>query len=372
MSDKALKTSPLAQWHKSCNAQFTAFAGWEMPLQYTNAGILAEHHQTRKGASLFDVSHMFQMRLTGPDRHTNIDRLLPIAAEKLKLNRNKYCCLSNSEGGAIDDLVAGNDEQGWFIISNAARATEVKNHVQAHLQGNCNLDVITGHALLAIQGPLAAELISGIFPAIAELYFMDSRWCDYNGCEVRICRCGYTGEDGFEILVPANHAEQLAKQICASGVCRPAGLGARDTLRLEAGLCLYGQDLTSEWTLIESGLTFCMSPSRRKSGGFIGAQTILRKYVEGASRNLVGIKVDSKQALRAKIELTCDGQPAGVVTSGNHSPTLGYPIALALVATQYSEPGTQLTASQRGRDINATVVKLPFVAHNYHLLSKKK
>ena len=368
----ALKHSPLTDWHTACNARFTPFAGWQMPLQYTGAGILAEHHHTRKSASLFDVSHMSQIRLTGSDQHANVARLLPIATDKLKINRNKYCCLSNTAGGVIDDLVAGKDERSYYIVSNAARAAEVHNHCRAALQGDCKLEVIEDSALLAVQGPRAAEVVGSIFPAATELYFMDSAWLSYHDCMCRICRCGYTGEDGFEISVPNTHAVKLAEQLCVDGICQPAGLGARDSLRLEAGLSLYGQELTTESSLVEAGLGFSVSPSRRNTGGFIGAEVILRQIKEGVDRYLVGLVVQGKQALRAGIALSDNSKKAGVITSGTHSPTLGHPIALAMVAKQFNTPGTQLTATLRNREIPAKVTPLPFVAHNYHQRPRNK
>lgn len=372
LSETHLKTSPLASFHARHDGKLVAFAGWSLPLQYARAGILAEHAQTREAASLFDVSHMCQLRVSGAGRQEAINRTLPIAAENLGPGRNKYSFACNSSGGVLDDLLIGNDGDSFFIICNASRAEVMEAHLRRELGSDAKLSKITDHALLAIQGPGASEVVEQIFPAAQDLYFMDSKYVEIEGLRCRVARGGYTGEDGFEIAVPAEGAEQLASLLVGdASACEPAGLGARDTLRLEACLCLYGNDLSEEISPVEARLTWAIPPSVRRNGGFIGAERVLSQIADGSSRKLVALQVSGNAPVRAGAALQVAGNQVGVVTSGAFSPTLRKPIALALVASEHAAIGVELSAELRGREISCTVQKMPFVPHKYKVRPKK-
>lgn len=369
---EALVPSPLADLHAAVGARMVPFAGWSMPLQYAGAGIIAEHEHTRRAASLFDVSHMCQSRISGTGSHAALDRLLPIASAKLAADRNKYTFACNDQGGIIDDLIIGNDAaDSFFVISNAARAADVQTHFANQLGTDSQLEVLRDQALLALQGPAAAQIIAELFPTTAELFFMDSLQVDFAGHQCRICRCGYTGEDGFEISVPTAAAPQLAKTLLANSACSAAGLGARDSLRLEACLCLYGNDLSESISPIEAGLQWAIAPSVRKQGNFIGAARICAQVADGCERQLVALTIDGKSPVRQGTELQVNQVAVGVVTSGAFSPTLGHPIALAMLAQEHTKHGTTVTAIIRGREINCTVSAMPFVPHQYRIRPRR-
>ena len=365
MYSQTIKHTPLADFHRQHEAKLTEFAGWSLPISYRKAGIIAEHVQTRTACSLFDVSHMCQMRMQGQDRVTNLNHLLPLSADKLKIGRNKYTVACNPSGGILDDMIIGNDGDDFFIVCNAARTEVIQRHFQAELNGACNLEVLIDRALLAVQGPAAATAVARIFPSSAELMFMDSTWLEINGHSCRVCRSGYTGEDGFEISVPMSYADDLAQNLIAGGDCKPAGLGARDTLRIEAGLCLYGNDIDEEVTPVEANLAWALPPSARRNGLFIGHGPIQEQLDNGAPRKLVGVTITGRTPLRSNVALEVDNQQVGLVTSGTHSPTLEHPIALALLQTQHAVAGTQLLAQYRDKEIKCMVTDLPFVPHRY-------
>ncbi|MCY4325670.1 MAG: glycine cleavage system aminomethyltransferase GcvT [Betaproteobacteria bacterium] len=359
----------LSALHERLGARMVDFAGWRLPLQFS--GIVAEHNQVRTAAGLFDVSHMCQFALTGSDRVANAQRLLPIDAAALKPGRNKYTFMCNEQGGVIDDLVIGNDGERLFVVCNAARAERVLAHVTEHLHGACALERLADRALLALQGPQAAALIAKLAPEAEQLFFMDSLCSRIADSEVRICRCGYTGEDGFEISADGSAAVALAEQLIADGAA-PAGLGARDLLRIEAGLCLYGNELDEQTNPVAAGLAWSISPRRRREGGFIGDQAVLAMLAEGSRRQLVGLSVQGRLPLRRGAKLDCGNQAAvGEVTSGGWSPVLEKPVAIAFVESAAAKAGTQLAALVRDKSIECEVVSLPHVAHNYKIRPRK-
>ena len=365
------RPTPLFPLHARLAARMVEFSGYRLPLQF--AGVVAEHNQVRTGAGLFDVSHMCQFALTGSDRIANAERLLPVDVAGLKPGRNKYTFMCNEQGGVIDDLVLGNDGQRLFAVCNAARAGPVLEHVAASLQGDCALARLSDRALLALQGPGAAAELAELAPEVEELFFMDSLWTRLAAADVRICRCGYTGEDGFEISAAAGDAVGLAERLLAGGRAAPAGLGARDSLRLEAGLCLYGNELDERTNPVEAGLAWSISPRRRREGGFIGADAVLAMLAGGSTRRLVGLTVQGRALLRAGAQLRAgaDAAVAGIVTSGGWSPTLERPVALAFVESAAAAPGTRLGASVRKRPVECEVASLPHVAPKYRIRPRR-
>ena len=369
MAAESSRPTPLFPLHARLDARMVDFAGWRLPLQF--AGMVSEHNRVRTGAGVFDVSHMCQFALTGSDRVANAERLLPVAAAELKPGRNKYTFMCNGQGGVIDDLVLGNDGERLFAVCNAARAGTVLAHVAANLQGDCALVQFPDQALLALQGPDAASIMAQLAPGADELFFMDSLHAQVAGAEVRICRCGYTGEDGFEISAAAADALPLAERLLAGGRAAPAGLGARDLLRLEAGLCLYGNELDERTNPVEAGLAWSIPARRRREGGFIGADALQAALAGGCRRKLVGLTVSGRLPLRRDVQLHAGDAVLGTVTSGGWSPTLERPVALAYVESAAAEPGTRLSALLRGRSIECQVASLPHVAHKYRIRPRK-
>ena len=347
--------------HREMGARMTSFAGYEMPISF--AGTIAEHKHTRNAVSMFDVSHMGQLRLSGPERIKLAETLSPVALAKLPAQRSKYSVMCNDEGGIIDDMIFANDGQNLFLVCNAARAEAVIDHIGKHIESlDATLEVISDRALLALQGPRAEEVLAPLAPALSELFFMDSLWTDLLGSYVRISRSGYTGEDGFELSVPAAQAEHICRHLFASGEVLPAGLGARNSLRLEAGLCLYGNDLDETVSPVEAGLRWIF-PRTRKQVEFVGCERARRELASGAPRTLVGLDVAGTLLLRDGANLP----GVGVVTSGGWSPTLDRPLALALVLSRFATEGTSLKAMRRGSEVDCKVARLPFVPHRYRL-----
>lgn len=360
-----LKQTPLAPMHAQYRARMVAFHGWSMPLFYAATGMLAEHRLTRTAASLFDISHMGQLRLVGRDRAANLERLVPVRMSKLRIGDNKYTFMLNEKGGIIDDMIVGNDRGAIFIVCNASRKKAVCDHIAAQLEGDCQLQVIEDNALIAIQGPEAARIYDIVDETLAELTFMKSKWIRINGSKCRVTRGGYTGEDGFEVAVPKEGALPFAELMLEALNCRPAGLGARDTLRLEAGLCLYGNDLSPKVSPVEAGLGWAIAKSARKDACFVGSEVVLDQLANGTARKHVGIAVDGKVPLRAGAELLVAGRRVGKVTSGTFSPQLGRPIALGYVKAEHVGIDTPLKAVVRDKEIECKVTKLPFVPHRY-------
>lgn len=369
----ALKT-PLYDLHCRHDGKMVDFAGYLLPLSYAGGGLLAEHLHTREAASLFDVSHMGQVVIANDAAATAaLAQLVPANVEAIPAGSAKYTVLTTPEGGVIDDCIITNDgDDGWFVVINASRKAVDLAHLRAALSAAGAGDAlreIDDHALLAVQGPQAAALVAALFPdspEIPALKFMQCAHADSPFGRCRVSRCGYTGEDGFEISVPAGNSTALAEALLAGGVCKPAGLGARDSLRLEAGLCLYGNELDEATSPIEAGLLWAIPKSRRGAdAAYPGAAAIAAQIADGAPRRLVGLLPQSKTPVRGGAPLQHDGSEVGRVTSGVHSPTLSAPVAIALVAAQVPADAT-LSATVRGRDIPCQQTALPFVPHNYY------
>lgn len=360
-----LKTTPLDQLHRELGARMVDFAGWAMPVQYPS-GILKEHAQARERAALFDVSHMGQILIEGPDAGAAIERLVPADVQSLAPSRARYTQLTTESGGIIDDLIVTATESGLFVVVNAGgRETDLR-HLEAGLPDHA-VQLLADRALLALQGPAAVEVLATLAPGVAELSFMQSRQFELSGLEVRISRLGYTGEDGFEISVDADHAHKLARTLLAHEKVAPAGLGARDSLRLEAGLCLYGHDIDTTTSPIEAGLGWTIGKRRRVEGGFPGAERIVRELADGPTRRLVGLKPEGRAPAREGAAIQDDaGNAIGRVTSGGFGPTIQGPIAMGYVDNRLSETGTVLAIELRGNPVQALVSKLPFVPHRYH------
>jgi aminomethyltransferase len=353
--------TPLHDLHVELGARMVEFAGWSMPVQF--AGIIAEHTHTRAKASLFDVSHMGQVTISGPDRVAALERLVPGDIAALAPGRQRYTMLTNDAGGIIDDLMVANGDDYLFLVVNAARRVVDLARLRDNVEG------VTGfadRALLALQGPAAAAVLARLAPGVDALPFMGSGIFDIDGVTANVNRSGYTGEDGFEISVPSASAVRVARRLLAEPGVTPAGLGARDTLRLEAGLCLWGHDIDETTTPIEAGLAWTIGKRRREAGGYPGADVIARQLAEGPKRRLVGIKLDGRAPAREHTQITdASGAPIGTVTSGGYGPTIGGPIALGYVGAAHAQPGTSVGLTVRGAALPGQVVKLPFVPHRY-------
>ena len=368
-----LKQTPLAGLHAELSARMVPFAGYAMPVQYPT-GILAEHRHVREAAGLFDVSHMGQATLAGPSHQATaaaLEALAPGDFDGLGTGRLRYTVLTNADGGIIDDLMvtrpAGPVKEGQLkLVVNAARKDVDYAHLNAKMPSDVCLATDDSRALLALQGPRAAEVIAKLAPKAADLGFMTESSETIGGVDCAISRSGYTGEDGFEISMPGHSAETVARALLADPAVLPIGLGARDSLRLEAGLPLYGHDIDEMTSPVEADLVFAISKRRREDGGFLGADRILRELRDGPSRKRVGLTVEGKAPAREGAEI-CDGsgRSVGVVTSGGFGATVGGPIAMGYVETALSEPGTQLTLVVRDKRIPAMVTALPFVPHRY-------
>ncbi|MFY9641550.1 MAG: glycine cleavage system aminomethyltransferase GcvT [Rhodomicrobium sp.] len=365
-----LRLTPLNALHRELGAKLVPFAGYEMPLQYA-AGIVKEHNHVRTGAGLFDVSHMGQARLDGPDFQTvatALEALMPADIVGLKPGRIRYTQLLNAQGGIVDDLMVTRDGEGrgLSLVVNASRKEIDFAQIAALLPANVYLRLETDRALLALQGPIAAEVLSSLIPGAAELSFMSSAMFHVNSEAVQVSRSGYTGEDGFEISVPAAAAESLARSILAAPGVLPIGLGARDTLRLEAGLPLYGQDMDEAISPVEAGLSFSIGKRRRAQGGFPGAERVFRELSEGAGRLRVGLKLEGRAAARTGMKVAdAAGNAIGQVTSGAFTPTAAASIAMAYVPPSFAGPGTQIAVEIRGALLPGHVVPMPFVPHRY-------
>jgi len=353
--------TPLHDLHVELGARMVEFAGWSMPVQF--AGIIAEHAHTRTKAALFDVSHMGQVTISGPDRVAALERLVPGDIATLGSGRQRYTMLTNDAGGIIDDLMVANGDDYLFLVVNAARRAVDLARLRAHVHGVTEL---ADRALLALQGPQAAAVLARLAPGVDALPFMGSGIFDIDGVTANVSRSGYTGEDGFEISVPGASAVRVARRLLAEPEVGPAGLGARDTLRLEAGLCLWGHDIDETTTPIEAGLGWTIGKRRRESGGYSGAAVIARQLAEKPTRRLVGIKLDGRAPAREHTPITdASGAPIGTVTSGGYGPTIGGPIALGYVDTAHATPDTPVGLTVRGASLPGRVVKLPFVPHRY-------
>jgi len=365
-SDDPLLFTPLDGLHRALDAKMVPFAGYDMPVQYPT-GILAEHNWTRSHAGLFDVSHMGQMRLDGAGAAAALERLVPGDIVGLKPQRQRYTLFTDDRGGILDDLMVTNVGDHLFLVVNAACKTADLAHLQAHLAGDCRVTPLPERALLALQGPEAAAVLAPHAPAAAALGFMSGAALTIAGQSCFVTRSGYTGEDGFEISVAADSAERLARALLADVRVKPIGLGARDSLRLEAGLCLYGHDIDATTTVIEADLAWTIQKRRRETGGFPGSAIILRQLAEGAPHKRVGIRPDGKAPAREHTRIIApDGSAIGEITSGGFGPTVGGPVAMGYVAARYATPGSALQLMVRDQPRPAVVAKLPFTPHRYH------
>ena len=369
-SQKSLSRTPLYDLHVELGARMVPFAGYEMPVQYPS-GIMDEHKHTRSHAGLFDVSHMGQVRLAGADAAAALETLVPVDIIGLGEMRQRYALFTNDAGGVLDDLMVTNAGDHLFLVVNAACKAQDIAHLQTRIGGRCTVEPLEDRALLALQGPAAGAVMARLAPRTAAQLFMTAATVDLAGVECLVARSGYTGEDGFEISVPAAAAETLARRLLAEDEVAPIGLGARDSLRLEAGLCLYGHDMDETTTPVEASLTWAISKARRadgaRAGGFPGAEVILKQLAEGAARKRVGVRPDGRAPVREGAQLADrSGRPVGAVTSGGFGPTIGAPVAMGYVETGLAKAGTGIDAMVRGKPIPVTVAKMPFVEQRYY------
>lgn len=359
---------PLDAWHRAQGARMVEFAGYQMPIQYTgeHGGIVAEHEWTRNHAGLFDVSHMGQLSLEGENAAEALEALVPGDISALKPGRMRYSLLLDENGGVLDDLIITNTGQHLGLVVNGAVKWDDIAHLREHLPDEVTLTHYAEQALLALQGPEAGAVLGNLIPGTGALTFMTAGAFEWNGSFVWVSRAGYTGEDGFEISIAADMAEALADALVADVRVRPAGLGARDSLRLEAGLPLYGHDLDTETDPVSAGLLFALSKSRRETGGWMGHDKVAPFLAAGPATRRVGLIVEGRMPAREGALVFAGDKQIGRVTSGGFSPTLGYPIAMAYVAIAHAEEGTQLQIEVRSKRLDARVAPMPFVPHNYY------
>ena len=368
MSDPApLKRTPLHALHRELGARLVPFAGYEMPVQYPT-GILAEHAHTRRAAGLFDVSHMGQLRLTaksGHDAARALESLVPGDITGLEPGQQRYTQFTNPAAGILDDLMVTSTGDHLLLVVNAACKDADLAHLQAHLSQSCEIESMFARGLLALQGPQAATALARLAPQVATLKFMTGAFAVIDGARCYVTRSGYTGGDGFEISTPADAADAIARKLLAQPQVKPIGLGARDSLRLEAGLCLYGHDIDTSTSPIEAGLSWSIGKQRRLQGGFPGAAIVQRQLAEGAPRRRVGLLPDGKAIAREGAEIVVGGKAVGKVTSGGFAPTLGRAVAMGYVERVHAANGTAVELVVRGKPVPAAIVAMPFVKHAY-------
>jgi aminomethyltransferase len=364
-----LETTPLDGLHRELGAKMVAFAGYAMPLQYAS-GILAEHLHTRRAAGLFDVSHMGQLRLVGAGSDLALERLVPGDITALAVGRLRYTVLTNDTGGILDDLMVARREDELALVVNAATKAADIAHLRGHLPPGIKLVEAGDRALLALQGPAAASVLARYIKGIDRLPFMAETTARLLEFDITLTRSGYTGEDGYELSIPAGAAEAVARALLAEPEVAPIGLGARDTLRLEAGLCLYGHDIDNETTPIEAGLAWAISKRRRSEGGFPGDAVIRQQLAEGPSRRRVGLQPAGRAIAREGAEIRNPaGDLLGLVTSGGFGPSVERPVAMGYVTSSSSAPETSVELIVRGKTLPAAIVSMPFAAHRYYRAS---
>ena len=371
-----LKQTPLHALHASCGGKMVPFAGYEMPVQFP-AGVLREHLHTRDAAGLFDVSHMGQIALRAKsgrpeDAALALERLVPQDILSVAPGRQRYAQFTNDSGGILDDLMVANFGDHLFLVVNAACKAEDEAHLRAHLSESCVIEALPDRALIALQGPRAESVLAKFCADVASMRFMDAGPRLVDGLACFISRSGYTGEDGFEISVPAEQAERLAKALLADGDVRPVGLGARDSLRLEAGLCLYGHDIDATTTPVEGALEWSIQKSRRsggaRAGGFPGADVILSQFAKGAPRRRVGLRPEGRAPVREGTPLFADAassEQIGAVTSGGFGPSLNAPVAMGYLPTPQAVLGDTVFAELRGQRLPLRIAPMPFVPNTY-------
>lgn len=364
-AEEAVETAtlPLDAWHRAKGARMVEFAGYWMPIQYE--GIMAEHLWTREHAGLFDVSHMGQISLEGEGVVVALEALVPGDIAGLKPGRMRYSLLLAEDGGILDDLMITNEGDRLGIVVNGAVKWDDIAYLRENLPDAVTLNHNEDYGLLALQGPKAATALARLVPEVPELVFMQTARATWQGHAIALSRSGYTGEDGFEIALPNEALTPFADALCAMEEVKPIGLGARDSLRLEAGLPLYGHDLDPATDPIEGDLAFAISKRRREEANFPGAARILGHLADGAPRKRVGLTVDGKLPVREGAKLFDGNVEVGIVTSGGFAPSVGAPIAMAYVPTGLAEPGTALAAEVRGKRVPVVVAATPFVPHNY-------
>ncbi|WLI05488.1 glycine cleavage system aminomethyltransferase GcvT [Pseudomonas sp. FP597] len=372
MSTETLLKTPLHALHLELGARMVPFAGYDMPVQYP-LGVMKEHLHTRDQAGLFDVSHMGQIRLTGANAAKALETLVPVDIIDLPVGMQRYAMFTNEQGGILDDLMVanlGNDE--LFLVVNAACKDQDLAHLRAHIGDQCTVEpLFEARTLLALQGPAAVKVLARLAPEVSKMTFMQFAALRLLGVDCYVSRSGYTGEDGFEISVPAASAESLARSLLAETEVEAIGLGARDSLRLEAGLCLYGHDMNAETTPIEASLLWAMSKARRadgvRAGGFPGADRIFTQQQTGVSRKRVGLLPQERTPVREGAEIVdAEGTVIGSVCSGGFGPSLGGPLAMGYLDSAFTALDTEVSALVRGKRVPLRVSKMPFVPQRYY------
>ena len=365
-ASQALKRTPLYDLHVALGAKIVPFSGYEMPVQYPK-GIMAEHVQTRAKAGLFDVSHMGQVTLSGADAVAALETLVPADIRALQNSRQRYTQFTNDKGGILDDLMVTNRGDNLLLVVNAGCKDADIAHLKDRIGKRCHVEVHAERALLALQGPMAAEVLGRFAPACKTMPFMSGLAAEVAGVPCYLTRSGYTGEDGYEISMTGDKAVAVAKRLLDEAEVEPIGLGARDSLRLEAGLCLYGHDIDESTTPVEAGLLWSIQKRRREEGGFPGADIVKRQIAEGPARKRVGILPEGRAPAREHTEVTdASGARIGEITSGGFGPTLGAPLAMGYVATAQAAAGTPLQLMVRGTARPAKVAPMPFVPQRYY------
>ncbi len=368
--------TPLFALHEELGGTMVEFAGYALPVRYP-LGVMKEHLHTRAAAGLFDVSHMGQIALRPKsgdvaDAARALETLVPVSVLALAEGRQRYGFFTNETGGILDDLMIANRGDHLFLVVNAACKAADEAHLRAHLSDSCEIETLPDRALMALQGPKAEDALARLAPTVAEMRFMDIAPIQIEGADCIVSRSGYTGEDGYEISCPSYAAERIARALLEMEEVKAIGLGARDSLRLESGLCLYGHDLDPTTTPVEGALIWAIQKARRtggdREGGFPGAEIILDQIANGVARRRVGLSPEGRAPIRegAEIYLTEDGsEPVGNVTSGGFGPTLGAPVAMGYVPSENADEGTRLFAEVRGKRLPVTVASTPFITQNY-------
>lgn len=371
---QSLRKTPLNALHREFGAKLTEFAGYEMPVQY-GLGILGEHQHTRKKAGLFDVSHMGQVILSGQsyeETALSLEKVLPMDVLGLEIGRQRYGFLTTDEGGILDDLMFSNRGDHIFVVLNAACKDSDIKYLRSLLEPNISIKEIENRALIALQGPASEAVLGKYHPQIKNMKFMDVETLPIDGSECWISRSGYTGEDGFEISIPAEAAEPITRSILSNQNVEFIGLGARDSLRLEAGLCLYGHDIDQATTPVEASLTWAIQKARRSNGsrasGFIGSEIILKQLAGGTNKKRVGLLPQTRAPMREGVEIfgtETSKEAIGKITSGGYGPTVGYPIAMGYINSEYANSEDDLFGELRGKRVPVKVSNLPFVPLNF-------
>lgn len=372
-TDQGLLTTPLFSLHNNLGGKMVPFAGYSMPVQYP-LGVMGEHNHCREKAGLFDVSHMGQVIIKGNGADEWLETLVPGNIIDLKENRIRYTTFTNEEGGILDDLMITKRSDDIFMVVNAACKEQDIKHMLSHMPDHLELIEITDRALVALQGPMAAKVLARFVDGVDEMPFMSYTEAEISGVHCYISRCGYTGEDGHEISIPSSHAEDVCKALLAEEEVEAIGLGARDSLRLEAGLCLYGHDITTDTTPAEGAISWSIGKRRLEEGGFPGAEKIIRQIeTDDIDRLRVGILPSGKAPAREGTEiLDTEDNVIGVITSGGFGPTFGGPVAMGYVNKENSEIGTNVFLQVRKKKLEATVAEMPFVKQRYFRKPKSK